>query len=147
MRSKEKFTVGSRAFFDGIDGFNPSDTDILYVMTDVNVKNFKCISFKEGEFDRILIIDMSKDELIEHIKESDTICASKILVPSVAEYFGVTINDLPQLTNIFNALDEKHQYQKIIFNAYIENGKFEMTDEQRNLAFEEYKKYRNPKSL
>ena len=40
-------------------------------------------------------------------------------------------------------LDPKHQYEKVIFDAYLENKKFELTPEQRLQAYEIYKKSRN----
>jgi hypothetical protein len=39
-------------------------------------------------------------------------------------------------------MDEKHSYEKIIYNAYLENGAFFITKKQLNEAYEEYKKYR-----
>lgn len=38
----------------------------------------------------------------------------------------------------FRRLDERHRYEKTIYNAYIENGSFYLTDEQRRKAYDEY---------
>ena len=43
---------------------------------------------------------------------------------------------------IFENMDSKHTYEKIIADAYIENNDFFLTDEQRDLAYAEYKKTR-----
>jgi hypothetical protein len=40
-------------------------------------------------------------------------------------------------------MDSKHTYEKIIVEAYIENNGFFLTDEQRDMAYMEYKKTRN----
>ena len=40
-------------------------------------------------------------------------------------------------------MDSKHTYEKIIADAYIENNGFFLTDEQRDMAYNEYKKTRN----
>lgn len=66
----------------------------------------------------------------------------KFLVPEFVNEIGMTIEDLKQLEPLAKALDTKHQYEKIIYDAYIENNKFELTEEQLNAAYSEYKKER-----
>ena len=39
-------------------------------------------------------------------------------------------------------LDDKHAYYKVIFNAYISNNAFYLTDEQRDAAFKLYQEAR-----
>ena len=36
-------------------------------------------------------------------------------------------------------LDDKHKYEKVIYDSYIENGEFKLTDEQLQKAYLEYK--------
>ena len=40
---------------------------------------------------------------------------------------------------MFEKIDEKHRYEKVIFDSYVENDGFFLTDEQRLRAYEEYK--------
>ena len=66
----------------------------------------------------------------------------KFLSPRVAEYIGLGIDKLQFLKPLIDALDSKHEYAKIIYQFYIENGKFELTEKQRLEAFKIYKKSR-----
>ena len=54
----------------------------------------------------------------------------------------MTPNDLKALDHMFDGLDEKHTYEKIIYKAYLENGEFSLTEEQLKSAYEEYKRKR-----
>ena len=67
----------------------------------------------------------------------------KFLVPEFAEYIGLTIDDLKKLDSMFEELDEKHQYEVLIYNSYIDNNGFFLTDEQRDEAYRVYKEARS----
>ena len=54
----------------------------------------------------------------------------------------MTVDDLTQLDELFNKLDDKHKYEKIIYEAYKENCSFTLSEEQLSNAYAEYKKYR-----
>lgn len=64
----------------------------------------------------------------------------KFLVPEVVEYLGFTLDDLKRLQPIVEQLDSKHGYEKIIFDSYLENNGFYLTQEQRDNAYIEYRK-------
>lgn len=66
----------------------------------------------------------------------------KFLVPEFNEYINFTINDLKVFEDSIDKLDDRHKYQKIIYDAYIENNSFTITDQQIEKAYQEYKKYR-----
>ena len=66
----------------------------------------------------------------------------KFLTPEFNEAIGFTIKDLPKVKPLIDKLDEKHLYAKIIYEAYLENGSFTLTQEQRDKAYEEYKRLR-----
>jgi len=137
---KKKFIVGSNAFFKCYDDFNPNDIDVLYLNDDndkiniqirLNDKN-KCIfEWKK----------MTPEEYIKYHKDKNTvgIFLGKFLVPEFVKEIGFTIEHLKQLEFLLDKLDEKHNYEKIIYNAYIENNDFYLTDEQRLNAYNEYK--------
>jgi translation initiation factor IF-1 len=66
----------------------------------------------------------------------------KFLIPEFNEYIGFDISELGQFKDITKHLDDLHKYQKVIYDAYIENGSFSLTNEQLEKAYIEYKKYR-----
>lgn len=142
MKSIKDITIGSRAFFYGYSDFISKDLDILHIMDNVKNNNIKSISFQDENIDHILIMDKNKNDLINRTLKKGGIAVGKFMVPEVVEYYGVTIDELKQFEEIINNLDDKHKYYKKIYDAYIENGKFEMNDEQLLAAYGEYKKYR-----
>ena len=143
MKQIAKFLIGSRVFFEGLDGFSPKDYDWLYIMDSFGrIKTGQLCMRKDGN-DKILVPKLTKDEYIELALGDDFgIRAGKFFVPEFAEYIGFTINDLKKLEPHLDKLDDKHKYYKIIYDAYIENGDFILTEEQREAAYEEYKKER-----
>jgi len=86
---------------------------------------------------------MSADEFVEYTLHSKLpMEIGKFLVPEVAKYLGFTIEHLKKLKPIVDSLDKNHRYEKIIYESYIENSDFILTEEQRRAAFDEYKKER-----
>ena len=85
---------------------------------------------------------MTPDEFVEYTLNSKLpMEIGKFLVPEIAEFLGFTIEHLKQLAPVVDRLDEKHKYERVIYNAYLENGAFYLTNEQRNEAYEEYMKH------
>ena len=68
--------------------------------------------------------------------------AGKVLSREFAGYIGLTREELKKLKPMFDSIDDKHKYEKMIFDYYIENNGFFLTDEQRLRAYEEYKRKR-----
>lgn len=66
----------------------------------------------------------------------------KFLVPEVCKELGIALKDLCVLEPLFDSLDNKHKYEKVIYEFYKENNDFYLTDQQLMLAYQEYKKYR-----
>ena len=52
----------------------------------------------------------------------------KFLNKEFNEYLGFTIDDLKVFNELFNELDKEHLYEKRIYEYYIENNKFELTE-------------------
>lgn len=87
---------------------------------------------------------MTPEEFIEYELKSDLpMELGKFLVPEVCGYLGFTIRHLEKLRPLVERLDARHSYEKIIFDSYIENGDFTLTNAQRASAFFEYKRARN----
>lgn len=134
--------VGSNAFFKNIKGFTSKDVDILELIDKpIGFKTFRQIKFPNKcvfQWKR-----MSPQEFInETIKNNVPMEIGKFLVPEFNNEIGFTIEHLRQLELLANNLDDKHLYEKIIYNSYIENNSFILTYAQLQKAYEEYLKYR-----
>ena len=83
---------------------------------------------------------IGKQGIKEHILESkryEPLCV--FLVPEIAEYLGVTIDDIKELQEYFHLCDAKHQYLATICDAYIKNNDFRLTAAQRMSAYNLYR--------
>ena len=144
MKPIIKFKIGSAVFFDKLPGYETVDNDWLAIMDSfipgkimMNVKLYNDDIFFYRN-------NLSKYDLIEDTFKSNVpMRVGKFLVPEFAKYIEFTIDDLKQFDDIFNQLDDKHKYEKVIYESYIENNDFILTDEQLNKAYDEYKKYRS----
>lgn len=135
--------TGSYYFFKDYTDFKPKDIDYIEIVDPKGefkfskhtyIINEKCI-FYTNKF-------LTKEELIDHYKNHIPMTICKFLTKEFADYFNITIEDLKQLSHMIDNLDDKHKYLKIIYNAYIENNDYKLTNEQRDNAYSEYKKYR-----
>lgn len=141
-----KFIVGSTVFFNVFDDFKSKDTDEIWIVEDSKI-------FKNGDLKSFLIHAKDKDivlykpllrqQFIElDLKTKDSIKLGKYLVKSFIDYIGLTINDLESLKLLYDNLDSKHKYQKIIYDAYLENNEFILTEKQLEDAYNAYKSER-----
>lgn len=141
----KEILVGSDVFFKGMPGFHVNHPDIIskvYIDDDPTDYDFEK-DYMEDNTHKIRWRNMSKDELIEYHKSLYRgRYIGKFLVPEYSEYIGMTIDDLKKLSHLIDFLDDRHKYEGIIYNSYIENNGFFLTDEQRNRAYEEYKRER-----
>ena len=67
----------------------------------------------------------------------------KFLIPEFANEINLTIEELKRLEPLTRKLDDKHKYEEILWKAYVENDEFRIYEEQRDNAYELYKRYRN----
>lgn len=142
VKTIKKFIIGSRAFFSGIKGYAPKDKDELCII-DYPIFGDNVMYSRRNGYDIFMIYNYGKEKLIEQcIKINVPLGVGKFLVPEFAEYINMNIDDLKQLESLLNNIDEKHSYEKIIYNAYIENGSFTLTDEQRMMAYNKYMEYK-----
>lgn len=145
VETKKKFTVGSRCFFESFSDFKSKDLDELLIMDRplFNKSKSFLMRVRDGR-DIILYPPFSKEEFIRHdTVGNDRMKFGKYLCPEFAEYIGLTIEDLKSIGDkLLKLLDEKHLYQKVIYESYVANNGFTLTEEQLNKAYAEYKKYR-----
>lgn len=141
----DKFTIGSRAFFSDYEDFEPHDSDYIVFNEDPDERK-KLLITRDGDEHTFIYKVMPKEEFIEFELGHTTnvaMAAMKLLVPEVAEYLGLTMEDLNQFDAVYQRLDRKHKYGKYIYDCYKENGDFTLTQEQRDQAYNLYKETRN----
>ncbi len=141
---KLRFKVGSQAFFDGYPGYRPKDLDEVEFEENPKLyRNFMQFRKADGKSCLFKWRKMTADEFVDYtINTSLPMEIGKFLVPEVAEYLGFTIEHLKKLKPVAERLDSKHRYEKIIYDAYIRNNGFTLTQEDRNCAYVEYLKAR-----
>ena len=139
-KSSKRFKVGSQYFFSQYPDYVGNDSD--YVEFEEDPKLYRNV-MQLRKADKSLCLfkwrKMSADEFVAYtLRTNLPMEIGKFLVPEVAEFLGFTIEHLKQLNSVADRLDEKHRYEKVIYDAYLTNGSFTLTDEQRNAAYQEY---------
>lgn len=140
-----KTLCGSNYFFKNIENFKAKDTDRIEIVDKGN--NFKYMQQTTDSSNCIFkVIKRPKEELISFHLESNNIppmAIGKFLIPEFNKEFNITIEDLKELKPLVDKLDDRHKYEEIIYNAYIENNDFVLTDEQLQKAYKSYCESRN----
>jgi hypothetical protein len=134
--------VGSNVFFKDIKGFNSKDIDILELVDNpTGFKYQRQFRFKDKcvfQWKR-----MSPKKFIEVTLQNNTpMEMGKFLVPEFNKEIGFTINHLKKLQPLVDNLDDHHKYEKVIYDSYIANNDFTLTEDQLNEAYKIYLKYR-----
>lgn len=134
----KKILVGSRAYFSGMDGFRPHDTD--YLVLELHPKGYEWR--REQSLRGVCTFFYKVEEparMVQRAVDSkDALQLCKFLVPEVASVLKMTIDDIRPLEVLLPLLDEKHRYYEIIFRAYLTNGSFTLTEAQRLEAYKSY---------
>lgn len=139
----KNFTVGSTQFFSKYPDFKSKDIDILSIQPELPTT---CLHHEFGQLDVFLYQDLSKEEWIKDAFDYP-MKMIKFLNPEFCKYINFTVEELPVFQELIDTMDEKHKYVKIIYDAYLKNKDFTLTDEQLDLAYKEYKLERkNPDS-
>lgn len=138
---KFRYNIGSRLFFEGFPDFHPKDVDELELEEDPRIyKNVLQFRKKDGTRCFFKWRKMSADDFVDYtLRSSVPMEIGKFLNPEFCNDIGFTIEHLKKLKPVAERLDVKHQYEKIIFDAYIQHGDFILTDEDRIRAYESYK--------
>ena len=137
-----RFNVGSFYFFYQFDDYFNYDRDKLIILSNRLPNDLQVVNFKQDGDDVFIYSNLTKEEWIENTL-TVPMKAGKFLIPEFCEYIGFEWEELPKLKECFDNIDDKHAYEKIIYNAYLENGAFFLTKKQLEDAYKEYKKYRN----
>lgn len=133
--------MGSTYFFSCYKDFKPTDIDKIDI---INTSDFKEKRIIRGQGkDYIFLKRKPKEELIQDaLKSSLALVVGKFLIPEFNKQIGFTIEDLPKVQPLIDRLDDKHLYEKIIYEAYLENKEFILTQEQRDAAYASYRESR-----
>ena len=146
---EKKFIAGSFYFFKDMPDFELHDLDYV-IITDEMFQDYHHIYWIEGGIGKDYFY-WKKNTPEWHVKNllaenAFALDIARVLIPGVSKELGFTTEHLKQVKPILNKLEgqfgNKYDYYKIIYEAYIENGDFILTDEQRLKAYTEYKKYR-----
>lgn len=143
MKPIKQFIIGSKYFFDTYSDYVAKDIDELCIMDTFSPKETNVLNMKIKGKDVFFYRNMNKNGFIKDTIESNVpMRVGKFLIPEFCEFIGFTVDDLKTFDAIFNKMDDKHKYEKIIYESYLENNDFTLTDEQRLKAYNEYKKGR-----
>lgn len=138
----DKILIGSTYFFSEYNDFNSKDRDELEIIDTNEFNQIRQITGK-GKCLFQMKRHSSKEEYIAWALQSQLgMVIGKFLVPEFNAAIGFSVEDLKRLSPLIKKLDDKHKYEEIIFNSYIENGNFTLTKEQRDLAYQSYKETR-----
>lgn len=137
-----RILIGSNYFFSCYEDFNSKDIDELEIINTTEFNQVRQIT-GQGKCLFQLKKHSSKQDYIDWALQSKIgMVIGKFLIPEFNESIGFTIEDLPRLAPLLDKLDEKHEYERIIYNSYIANNAFTLTPEQRLAAYESYKNSR-----
>lgn len=141
----KRIAVGSQVFFSQYEDYQSHDKD--YVEFQDEPQTFrKFLIVRENGNDVFYYKTMSKEEFIafelNHAK-GISMAACKLLVPELAEFIGLTIEDLKLFEDSFRKIDDKHKYAEAIYDFYVKNNEFSLTEKQRKKAYQIYKEQRN----
>ncbi len=137
-----KILIGSTYFFSDYEDFDSKDIDEIQI---IDTNEFSQVRQITGQGKCLFQMKRhsSKEKYIDWALKSDLgMVIGKFLVPEFNAAIGLSIADLKRLSPLLKKLDDRHKYEEIIFNSYIENGNFTLTKEQRDLAYQSYKETR-----
>lgn len=133
--------TGSAYFFSNYDDFKPHDIDKMQIVENLHHEVIHIC--KKGQ---CIFLVRKHDKTEEYFDFPNNkgvgMSIARFLVPEFCEQIGMTVEDLPKLSPTLAKLDKRHMYLKVIYDSYIENGAFYLTDEQRDKAYAEYKESR-----
>ncbi len=140
---KKIFLTGSCAFFSCLADFKPKDIDWIVLDSEPRGYRFLKQTILPGKciFE---VKDMPAEEMVTRtlFNREPPMQMIKFLTPDFAQHIGLTIEQLERLQPLVEKLDPKHRYAEIIYNSYIANGSFSLTESQRNAAFKCYQEAR-----
>jgi hypothetical protein len=134
--------TGSTYFFSCYPDFNSHDIDEVEI---IETEQFKYQRHLSGQ-GKCLFQLKKRNTVEEYIQAALTgsigMAICNFLVPEFCEEIGFKITDLHHLQPLVDRLDKKHMYLKFIYDSYLANGAFVLSEEQRIAAYKNYKESR-----
>lgn len=137
-----KILIGSQYFFSCYDDFKGKDVDEVQIIETTDFAQMRQLTGQGKCLFQMKKHNSKEDYINWAIQSNIGMVIGKFLVPEFCTKIGFTIEDLPKIKVLLERLDDKHRYEEIIYNSYLENGSFTLTSEQRDRAYESYKTYR-----
>lgn len=135
--------IASWVFFKNMPNYVSKDVDEMAIQDKWLPKGINVLNFKKDKKDVFLWSPLTKEQFIEDTLNCKVpMRVGKFIVPEFCEYIGFEIKDYELLKPIFDKLDDKHKYEKVIMESYIKNNSFTLTEDQLNKAYEVYKQAR-----
>ena len=140
MSELKRYIVGSKYFFDKYPDYESKDTDYL-IIEDPPFMPYKHMMVIRGQgIDEFRYKPKSADEFIDYTLELNVpMVIGKFLVKEFCEDFGITIDHIKKLKPLVDQMDDKHLYVQYIYNVFMNNNRFDLTDEERDEAYKLYK--------
>ena len=140
MSELKRYIVGSKYFFDKYPDYESKDTDYL-IIEDPPFMPYKHMMVIRGQgIDEFRYKPKSADEFIDFTLELNVpMVIGKFLVKEFCEDFGITIDHIKKLKPLVDQMDDKHLYVQYIYNVFMNNNRFDLTDEERDEAYKLYK--------
>lgn len=137
-----KILIGSQYFFSCYDGFKGKDVDELQIIETNEFSQVRQITGQGRCLFQMKKHDSKEDYIEWALKSNIGMVIGKFLVPEFCAEIGFTVEDLARLSPLLDRLDDGHKYEEIIYQSYLENGSFTLTDEQRDRAYKSYRESR-----
>lgn len=137
-----KILVGSRYFFSCYSDCKSKDIDEVEIIETNEFKYMRQISGMGKCLFQLKKQRCAQDYIDYALQSSIGMVIGKFLIPEFCNEIGLSIEGLRELAPLIEKLDKKHKYEEIIFNSYLQNGDFILTDEQRAAAYKSYKESR-----
>lgn len=146
---EKRFIAGSFYFFKDMPGYELHDVDYI-VISDEMFLDYHHVYMIDGGIGKDYFYwkkntpEWHVNSLLDN--KAFALDIARVLIPAVAKELAFTIEHLKQVKPVLDKLEEqvgpKYNYYKIIYDSYIENNDFILTDEQRLLAYNSYKEAR-----
>ena len=134
--------TGSCLFFGNYPDFKPHDKDYIIIERNPEYRYLRHLHGKDIDVFYNQKLSSTQEYINFALDDGLGMSVVKFLTPEFNKAIGFTINDLPKVKPLIDKLDEKHLYVKIIYEAYLENNDFILTQEQRDKAYTAYKEAR-----
>lgn len=131
--------MGSAYFFSQYPEFTPHDIDKIEIIETDDFQHKRQLTGRGKCFFQLKKKDHFQEYLDWDIHCGLGMSVGKWLVPEFCEEVGFRVADLPKLLPLIEVLDDRHQYEKVIYDAYVENQSFTLSDEQRLAAYNSYR--------